>query len=261
MAPVVAFCRTLQVGSKGADVVAHKRALSRATPTLYEWSKFTDYFGENFESAIKKYQRRHAIPATGKIGSTTHKSLVRQHRAGHPDEWAFDTIAIDKASGFCHEFTKTPEQRVREAGVAAAFFWYSKRLVIAYSQFRPFQVGKPPWIPSRWDCSAFATNCHFAAGAPDPNGRNYDHLGYTGTLMSRGTRVAKVGLLKPLDLIFYGSTTKRSPGFEIGDPTHVAVYVGLINGVPSVLSHGHYPMALYPYNYRSINHFRHYTVA
>lgn len=260
VAPNVRFCRPLTLGVRGGDVVAHKRALSRNSPKLYPWQEFSDYYGPVFEHAVSIYQKAHAIPPTGKIGSTTHEALERSRNAAK-DAWAFDATAIAEAKAFCLEFAKTPEQRVREAIVEAAFYWYSHRGQILYSQRRPFQLGKPPWVPAREDCSGFATICHFAGGAPDPNGRDYDGQGYTGTLMSRGVRVEHIGDLAPGDLIFYGYTTRSSPAFPVGSPTHVAVYVGVVAGQHSVISNGHYPMGLYPWGYRGVNHLRHYKVA
>lgn len=260
MAPNVSFCRPLVEGMRGNDVVAHKRAVARALPAHYKWQQFTPYFGPVFKEAVKELQRRKGIRATGKIGKATHEALEQNHRANHPREWAFDALAIKLAADFCKEFTKSPEDKVREAIVDAAFYWYANRYKTAYSQYRPMQLGKPPWVPSRADCSGFATLCQYAGGAHDPNGRGYDHLGYTGTLMATGTRVRTISDLLPADLIFYGYSYGGSAAFSVGDPTHVAIYVGLHEGTHSVISDGHYPMGLYKYNYRSVNHFRHYDV-
>ena len=260
-APDVAFCRPLLLGSKGADVRAHKRAISHAMPDAYPWREFTPFYGQWFEKAVKEFQREHGIKPTGKIGKVTHEKLERTRAKLKPDLWAFDRVAIDLAKAFCDEHSESPEEKVRRAIVASGYYWYQYRTQIAYSQFRPFQLGKPPWVPSRWDCSGFVTGCHYAGGAPDPNGRGYDHQGYTGTLMSTGHMVGNIGDLDPGDLIFYGHTTHGSAAFPVGSPTHVALYVGLVAGAPSVLSHGSYPMKLLAYNYRSINHLRAYDVA
>jgi hypothetical protein len=180
-APNVAFCRPLILGSKGGDVRAHKRAISHAMPDAYPWREFTTFYGQWFEKAVKEFQRDHGIAPTGKIGKATHEKLERTRAKLKPDLWAFDRVAIDLAKDFCDEFTVSPEEKVRRAIVAAAYYWYQHRTQIAYSQFRPFQLGKPPWIPSRWDCSGHVTACHYAGGAPDPNGRGYDHQGYCHT--------------------------------------------------------------------------------
>ena len=255
--PNVRFSRDITVGCRGKDVIGHKRAISRAAPLRYPWHDFSDYCGTTFMKAVQEWKRSKNMNTLPRIGLTAHNVLERTHRKDS-QEWAFDPIAIELCKEYYEEHL--PETKKREAGVSAGFFWYSHRSSIAYSQFRPFQLGKPTWVPSRWDCSAFATACHYAAGAPDPNGRGYDHLGYTGTLIEHGVRVSGIGELEPLDLIFYGFSAPK-PGFPGGSPTHVAVYVGVKNGVPMVLSNGHYPMGYYPYNYRSdLNHYRHYAV-
>ena len=258
-APNVKFPRDITRGCTGKDVVAHKRAISRAVPKRYPWHDFTPYAGDNFMRAVQAWKRSKNMNSLPRIGRTAHEALERTHAKEKPDEWAFDAVAVKLAHDYWELVQVKPESKVREAIVSAAFYWYAHRGRIAYSQYRPFQMGKPLWVPSRWDCSAFATNVHYAGGAPDPNGRNYDHLGYTGTLCDHGVRVGSIDQLDPGDLIFYGSSGSR-PGFPSGSPTHVAVYVGVKNGRHMVISHGHYPMGYYPYNYRSINHMRHYKV-
>jgi len=256
----VEFCRSLKRGMRGDDVIAHKRAVSRVNPNAYPWREFTPYYGEYFEKAVKVVQRAHGITASGRIGKPTHELLERLHAKEHPTQPAFGKYEQKQCADFCAAYEKTPDEVIRDAIVAAGFYWYSHRITIAYSQARPMQLGKPPWVPSRWDCSGFVTSCHYAGGAPDPNGRGYDHEGYTGTLMSTGHAVSVVGMLEPGDLIFYGFTKHPSPAFPFGSPTHVALYVGRVNGVDSVLSHGHFPMSFYRYDYRPVNHYRHYDV-
>ena len=46
--PEVKFTRDLTVGCRGQDVVAHKRAISRAAPNLYPWHDFTELCGKPF---------------------------------------------------------------------------------------------------------------------------------------------------------------------------------------------------------------------
>ena len=56
------------------------------------------------------------------------------------------------------------------------------------------------------DCSAFVTWCYWMAKADDPNGQNYDHEGYTGTLLSHGTKIT-LAEVQPGDVIVYGPGT------------------------------------------------------
>jgi len=64
----------------------------------------------------------------------------------------------------------------------------------------------PPKFPMFADCSAFVTWCYWVAGADDPNGQGYDHEGYTGTLLSHGTKIALADV-QPGDVIVYGPGT------------------------------------------------------
>ena len=61
-------------------------------------------------------------------------------------------------------------------------------------------------LPVTADCSAFVTLCYFWAGAPDPNGLNYDHEGYTGTLLAHGIKIPLEQVL-PGDVVVYGPGT------------------------------------------------------
>lgn len=251
--PNVPFCRTLQKGLSGDDVVAHKRAISRAFPDLYPWWKqgFSKVYGEQFADAVARAQIKMNFTATGKITKEFHDAVEKKRAENKPTEWAFDDYAIHLATKHCRIEQKTIRQKI----VDAAFFWYGHRADIRYSQYRPMQLRRPPQVPDRWDCSGFLTNCHYAGGASDPNGRGYDGLGYTGTLMSTG-RKCTFDEMQPGDAIFYGYSVER-PGFPKGSPTHVALYVG--KGM--VLSLGSYPMGYYEYDYRrDINHYRRYNI-
>ncbi len=258
-APNVKWTRDITRGITGKDVVAHKRAISRAAPLRYPWHDFTPYAGDTFIRAVQSWKRSKNMNSLPRLGRTAHEALERTHKKDS-EEWAFDAKAIELAAEYYEAAKANPDQKVRDAIVSAGFFWYSHRGQIAYSQARPFQIGKPVWVPSRWDCSAFVTCCHYAAGAPDPNGRGYDHQGYTGTLIDHGVKVSSVDQLRPGDLIFYGHSPSM-PGFPGGSPTHVALYVGVKDGEHRILSHGHYPMGYYTYDYRSdLNQYRHYAV-
>jgi hypothetical protein len=239
---------------RGQDIIAHKRAVSRAFPSIYDQPirGFSSFYGDRFVAAIKGAQLIMKLPTTGEIDKATHEAL-EQRKKPTTDEWAFDDYAIWLAANYCKDH---PALTVRDKVIKAAFYWYGNRSKIAYDQYRPFQLCKPQQIPTRWDCSAFVTNCHYAGGAKDPNGRNYDGLGYTGTLISHGVRV-NFRDLEPGDMIFYGFASGHKAGFPTGSPTHVALYVG--DG--DVLSMGSYPMKYLPYDYRKdINSYIHYSL-
>lgn len=258
-APNVANCRTLKKGMRGDDVTALKRAISHVLPSVYLWQgeNFTPYFGGELEKAVKRFQQTRGLVVDGIVGSATHEKLERSRVANKPTLWAYDSVAINLANNFCTAFTK---KNVRQRAVDAGFFWYENRGQIYYRQYRPYPLIKPPTVPRALDCSSFDTLCKYAGGMPDPNGRGFDGQGYTGTMMTTGQRAASVNDLELADSIFYGYSRGYGPAFNRGDPTHVAVYVGKIDGVHSVLSLGSYPMRLLRFDYRSINHYRHYEV-
>lgn len=267
-APAVPLPRTIRLGAHGLDVVAAKRALSRAG--YIEWPKpgtaFTPVYGPFMQQAVEAFELAHSIAPQKGYGPKAHAALRATHAKGHPAEWAFDARAIDLERQEVKLLSVTPDQKIRAAGVAAAFYWYAHRMETAYGQPRPFPVIKPPSVAKVIDCSGFATNCHYAGGALNPNGlpdgspRPWDGQGYTGTLVARG-QVCSIAELQPLDLVFYGYTTSASPAFPVGSPTHVAVFVGFLGHVPMVVSNGHYPMSYVPVTYRSdLNHCRHYEV-
>ena len=68
-------------------------------------------------------------------------------------------------------------------------------------------VHKPGSIPEDCDCSAWCTYVYSWSDAPDPNGLGYDGLGYTGTLLSHGTKITLKQLL-PGDIIVFVTPAK-----------------------------------------------------
>jgi cell wall-associated NlpC family hydrolase len=218
----VPHCRDVKLGTRGVDVVAYKRALSRAG--FMKWGPFTNFFGPFAEQATKAFQHAHGIMASGVIAAKTHHALEQAKKKGS-SEPAFDSLARHLLGDFCAQHTAPTDAKARAAAVAAAYFWKMRAAQIGYSQARPFPVDAPPQVPANIDCSGFVTICYFAGRAKDPNGRGYDGFGYTGTLLSQGTKIPQSSL-KAGDLVFYGSTMNPTPGFPRGSPTHVAIYVG-----------------------------------
>jgi hypothetical protein len=254
--PSVRRCRLISEGTQGVDVLAVKRALSRAG--YLRWGSFTMLWGPFAVKAARQFQQDNGIaPVTGWYGPKTHQKLVKKHRKGSATVWAYDAYSIALMDQACAELRQMPDKRIDDGIVAEASRLYAHRNEIDYVQSRPFPLKSPPFLPGKLDCSGFATVCHFVGGAPDPNGRNYDGFGYTGTLMSRGVRCAERDL-DPGDLVFYGRTTTAKPAFPIGSPTHVAVF----DGDRGVYSQGgpnrHDRMKRHPVNYWTINHYRHY---
>lgn len=246
--PEVAFCEEIRKGDIGAHVVSHKRAYSRAFPHLYPWPKpgkeFSTFSGDIFMRAVRAGNRMMGV-TDNFVSERAHNALEKRHAKNKPTEWAFDSLAIAQAKQYCDV---ERHKNLREKIVEAGFYWYAHRMTIFYSQARPFQMRKPPLVPTHWDCSAFVINCYYGGGASDPSGRNFSGIGYTGDLWNRGRKVT-IEQARPGDLILYGFTTNPRPGFPYGSPTHVALYTGNY----LALSLGSYPMKYLKYNYRTIN--------
>lgn len=121
----------------------------------------------------------------------------------------------------------TRDRRKRARIVAAARWGAAHQPQIHYAETRPIPLqpaGTLHALPFTTDCSGFVTVCYRAAAAPDPNGSNYDGQGFTGTLLSHGTKVAKP---KPGDVVVYGP----------GDGHHAALIVKA-GSDPLTVSHG-----------------------
>lgn len=103
-------------------------------------------------------------------------------------------------------------------------------------------------FPTQADCSSFATWCLWNGlvllyGLGDNvNGSGW-RAGYTGTMLEHGKRVRHSSNALRGDCVFYGS---GHPG------SHVAIVVGMLNGVPMVISHGSRAAPFYVrFDYRS----------
>lgn len=113
---------------------------------------------------------------------------------------------------------------VREKIVAYCEWGIAHADQIHYAQVRPMP-SRAKQLPLVTDCSGFATLAYKFAGAPDPNGLDYNGTGYTGTQMNHGRQVQNP---KPGDLIFYG----EKPGH------HVVIYLYEWHGAWICCSHG-----------------------
>lgn len=87
---------------------------------------------------------------------------------------------------------------------------------IHYSQRRPIDGTHHPYeLPLYIDCSGFVTLCYEWAGAPDPNGRGFDGLGYTGTLLQHMKPIMK-SQVKLADVVVFGSFPGHHTAIVIG---------------------------------------------
>lgn len=158
------------------------------------------------------------------------------------DFWGWDTVAPQVihqpavltllAEAYAYAHPPAPVTNLRARVVQAALFGYDHRLNIHYAQVRPYPSSLALAVHQiiYTDCSGFDIDCYRMAGAPDPNGTNYNGSGFTGTLFNRGHAVT-LAQLQPGDLTFYGDQGG-------GVPSHTAVYIG--GGM--VVSNGRYPM-------------------
>jgi hypothetical protein len=101
---------------------------------------------------------------------------------------------------------------------------------IVYSQQRPIDgIDEPRRLPLAVDCSGFVTLCYSwteEPRAPDPNGRNYDGIGYTGTILENCCQISLTDA-RPGDLVLFGPYTGE----------HVALLVET-GADPMLVSHG-----------------------
>ena len=94
---------------------------------------------------------------------------------------------------------------LREKIVTAARWGIEHEPEIHYGEIRPIPLGRR--LPLTTDCSGFVTLCYYLAGAPDPNGLDYDGEGWTGTLLRHLEHVAAADVRRG-DLVVFG----RYPG-------------------------------------------------
>lgn len=99
---------------------------------------------------------------------------------------------------------------------------------IFYEEERPFHLGaRLPWIN---DCSATFTNIYYLAGAPDPNGFNFNGYGNTASLAMNGQMVQAEHVRIGDAVIYYEG------GFSQWDSVHVAI---LVDDEPNPLTMSH----------------------
>jgi hypothetical protein len=96
---------------------------------------------------------------------------------------------------------------VRQKIVTAARWGIANEPRIHYGEVRPIPRGRR--LPLTTDCSGFVTLCYCLAGAPDPNGREYDGSGYTGTMLGWLPRLDGPFDGKRGDLVVWGAYPGR----------------------------------------------------
>jgi hypothetical protein len=106
---------------------------------------------------------------------------------------------------------------LRDKVVGLARWAVTNKSKFRYAEVRPIQlnINADPIID---DCSGTVTLIYHQAGAPDPNGLNYDGRGNTETLAAHGKEVT---IPEPGDLVIYYGDEDRLPGFT----EHVAIVI------------------------------------
>ena len=94
---------------------------------------------------------------------------------------------------------------IRDRIVGFARWGIENEPQIHYGQLRPIDgLDRPQALPLRTDCSGFVTVCYRWAGAVDPNGRDFDGQGYTGTMLQHCRQTAR-SAAQPADLVIWGA--------------------------------------------------------
>jgi hypothetical protein len=148
------------------------------------------------------------------------------------------------------------KQSQRDKALIRGTRYYHFRQQILYSQARPTQL-RLPRETTRLDCSGLVAACmDFAGVLPRVDWR------YTNTWVQiRLGKMVTLPRARPGDVVFYGPSKTN--------PTHEAMLLGTLKqlralikvpdeivrkmsvvGAPYVLSHGHYPMNVFPLDYR-----------
>jgi hypothetical protein len=147
-----------------------------------------------------------------------------------------------------------PKLTAREKVLIRGLRYYHFHSKIAYSQARPTQL-RLPRETTRLDCSGLVAACmDFAQVMPKVDWR------WTNTWVQiQFGRAVMLAKARPGDVVFYGPAK--------GNPTHEALFLGTLGQLrdlidvpsevasrmgrgPHVLSNGHYPMGIYPVDYR-----------
>lgn len=222
----------LKPGSTGKPVVAAARALWRAG-YLYKAPgiPFTAFYGAAKQDAMRRFKRDHGLPPNAIYDKATHALLAQYYDA--------NALALLHAVKVVH-----PLDKIRAAKLGAGNFLYNHRIRLAYTQRRPWSVTRVPNLPlPGLDCSAGEAWCDLNAGAGEPSG--YPGWGY-GNTDSQLTHFRRTGRA-------HSVTTVTIRSAQIGDPIYYQGHVAWViepGPEPRVWSFGHYPIGIYPFDYR-----------
>jgi cell wall-associated NlpC family hydrolase len=216
-AAVAAGTRTLHLTNPlltGPDVKELQRLLKPYHPGTPDGA-----FGPATADAVRRAKRALGYPPDKCDGSAGAQLVA--YLKGEPLPADFETrqAAVKDEVG--------SEQALRDAIVAFAEWGIANESQIHYEQLRPMDgIGQVHKLPLKTDCSGFSTLCYAWAGAPDPNGADYNGQGYTGSMLKHMQRIP-AGAVQPADLVVWGEF-----------PGHHVALVLKAGADPLVCSHG-----------------------
>jgi hypothetical protein len=177
-------------------------------------------FGSYTAAAVKRAKWALGYPPDHLDGSAGPNLVAYLQGTAVPPDY------VARQQARLHDAAK--ESTLREQIVAYARWGIAHEPKIRYQQLRPMDGLKAvQQLPLQVDCSAFSTLCYLWAGAPDPNGLNFNGQGYTGTMLDHMVSVP-LAALQPGDLIVWG----KRPGH------HVALVLENDGKDPILCSHG-----------------------
>lgn len=232
--------RTLKEGMRGNDVVAMKRALSRAGYGTWKGMLFTKLFGDSTVTLLKRFQMKNKLRVDGQYGPVTHKKLAK----------FYDAYGMKLMNDMATARKQLKEPAARMVAAALEIYNYchltghgtytqgNRRMSIVKRRWRP-PFSRDIWLYE--DCSSSVTGISWIAKIPDPNHLGYSGYGYTGTLSVHGRRVSTP---TPACFGFYGY---RWPYKHTVMYLHNGLVFSWGSGLPKILR----------WNYRSdLNHWR-----
>lgn len=221
---------------RGPQVKALKRALSRAGYGTWLGSKFTGLMGPFAIRSLNRFKKAHGLSTSGSANGVYDKATWRE-LAPYFDAYAIKFLLGAKSPA------QTREQKIRQAFLAELMYLYNRRAVERYTQGRPWDLGKPPWgldcsasgeWAAKWTGVMKSLSGYIGWGFGNTDSQ-LSHFRSSGAVRS-GIATADVG-----DPFYYGRG---------GDPSHVAYWIGVKNGVGLVWSFGAYPIKILPHDYR-----------
>lgn len=118
-------------------------------------------------------------------------------------------------------FGLTKAEKQRQLIVAYANWGVGHEPQIHYAQVRPMdQLNHIEPLPWWSDCSEFVTTIYKWAGAPDPNGWNYNGLGNTDSMFSHGEFIP-LSQAKPADVIIWGVRPTHHTAVIVDTSSHL----------------------------------------